>query len=91
MNIKTVKDFNAALKAGAFAWPGGYPLYFVTSDGEALSFKSAKKNARLIRDAIRDKDNYSGWRVVANDVNWEDAQLYCADTGERIESAYAED
>jgi len=31
-----------------------------------------------------------GWRVVACEANWEDAELYCDYSGERIESAYAE-
>lgn len=86
----TVEQFNAQLTSGAFAWPGGYPLYFITSDGGALSFESATKNADLIRAAITDKDD-SGWRVVGCEVNWEDAELYCDDTGKRIPSAYAED
>lgn len=90
MKTYSVSDFNAQLAAGPYAWPGGYPVYFVTADGLALSFKSAQKNADLIRSAIADRDNTGGWRVAGAEVNWEDAQLYCADTGERIESAYAE-
>ena len=31
-----------------YAWPGGYPLYVVLADGEALSVESAEKNWRLI-------------------------------------------
>lgn len=85
----TVSDFRRELKAGPYAWPGGYPRYFVMSDGEALSFKDAKENARQIMEAIRDRDN-SGWRVVGVDVNWEDPELYSAHSGERIESAYSE-
>lgn len=91
MNIKTVEDFNEALATGPYAWPGGYPLYFFTSDSAALSFKAAQANAELIREAIADNDTRCGWHVCGMDVNWEDAQLYCDDTGERIESAYAED
>ena len=89
MTINTISDFRKAVRNGPYVWPGGYPLYFLTSDGEALSFNAAKQERRSILEAIRDHDN-SGWRVVAMDVNWEDGDLHCAHTGERIESAYAD-
>jgi hypothetical protein len=77
--------------AEPYAWPGGYPRYFITSDGAALSYKAAETERRLIRRAIRTNDTRSGWRVVACDVNWEDPDLICDHTGARIESAYAEE
>jgi hypothetical protein len=85
-----VEEFNAALEAGPYAWPGGYPQYFITRDGAALSFQAAIDNADLIRESIADDCN-DGWQVVAIDVNWEDADLYCDHTNARIESAYAEE
>ena len=85
----TSEQFTADL-ANPYAWPGGYPRYFVTSDGAVLSFKSAKENAGLIVVSIDDNAN-DGWQVVGCDINWEDPELYCDDSGERIESAYAED
>jgi hypothetical protein len=89
MNINSISDFRRAVRNGPYAWPGGYPLFFITSDGEALSFEAVRERRREILEALRDKDN-SGWRVVAVDVNWEDADLHCAHTNKRIESAYAE-
>lgn len=85
----TLEQFNEQLASGPYAWPGGYPVYFVTSDGAALSFAAAKKEAELIRASIAEKSN-DGWQVVGADINWEDPQLYCEHTGQRIESAYAE-
>lgn len=90
MLIKSVFDFNKAMFDGPYAWPGGYPLYFIMSDGEALSFKAVEENACLIRDAIIQKDN-SGWRVVSIEVNYEDDELYCSHSGDKIECAYGED
>lgn len=90
MVIKTISDFRAAMRNGAYAWPGGYPLYFVMDDGEALSFKAAKENVRLILESIA-YDCRDGWRAVALDINWEDQDLVCAHTGERIESAYGDE
>ena len=91
MNIKTISDFRAAVRNGPHAWPGGYPLFFLTADGAAISFDGAKKDRRNILEAIRDNDSRSGWRVCAVDVNWEDSDLRCDVTGERIESAYGEE
>jgi hypothetical protein len=85
----TVDNFVRDL-AEPYAWPGGYPRYFITADGAALSYKAAETERRLIRRAIRTNDNTGGWRVVGCDINWEDAELYCDHTGYRIESAYAE-
>lgn len=88
--IKTVADFDAALEQGPYAWPGGYPLYFVLEAGEALSFDTAKEEADRIREELRDKCDPE-WRPIAVEVNWEDPHLYCAHTNRRIESAYAEE
>ena len=85
----TIEQFRADLSE-PYAWPGGYPRYFVTSDGAALSYKAAKDESELIETAIAE-DLSDGWRVVACDINWEDSDLYCDHTGERIESAYGED
>lgn len=78
------------LRSGPFVWPGGYPLYFVTDDGEALSFESVRANIRQVLRSIRDGAN-DGWRVLGVDVNYEDPALFCAHSGERIPSAYSED
>jgi hypothetical protein len=87
--INRVDQFNKALADGQYAWPGGYQMYFITSDGAALSYKAAEENATLIRDAIIDKSN-DGWQVVACDINYEDTELYCEHTGDRIPSSYEE-
>ena len=89
MATYSISDFRRDIRE-PYAWPGGYPRYFVTDDGAALSFKAAKQERRNILEAIRDQD-HSGWRVTGCDINWEDPSLYCDHTGERIESAYAED
>lgn len=89
MKIQTVSDFRRAMRHGPYAWPGGYPVHFVTSDGEALSFAAVRGNIRLVLDSIAHRHN-DGWRVIGLDVNYEDGDLYCAHTGDRIESAYAE-
>ena len=88
--ISTVAELKATLRAGAYAWPGGYPMYFVTTDGAALSFEAVRGNLRWCVWSL-DNDCNDGWQICACDINYEDAGLFCDHTGERIESAYAED
>lgn len=85
--MKTL-DFKNLIRE-PYAWPGGYPKYALMSDGEALCKTCAKDNAKIIIRAIRDK-SHDGWRVDAIDINWEDTDLYCANCGNNIESAYGE-
>ena len=89
MRQYTIEQFKQDL-CEPYAWPGGYPRYFITSDGAAISYKSAIHNQKLIIDSINESLN-DGWQLVGCDINWEDSGLYCDDTNERIESAYAEE
>ena len=88
MKIETIKDLRAALDSGPYAWPGGYPCYFITNDGAALSFDSVQSNIGEIEDSIERRLN-DGRRVVAMAINWEDPDLICDDSGKHIEAAYA--
>lgn len=90
MNINSISDFRKAIRNGEYAWPGGYPCYFITSDGAALSFDAVKRELRNILESIASKAN-DGWRIVALEINWEDAALYCEHTGQKIESAYGDE
>jgi hypothetical protein len=86
----TTTELKQALRSGKYTWPGAYPLFFITSDGAALSFEAVRENLRSVLWSIKNKVN-DGWRVVQADVNWEDGELTCDHTGERIESAYSEE
>ena len=87
-NIATLASIKRALR-DKYAWPGGYPLYIVMADGEALSIDAARAEWRNICHStlhgFRD-----GWQAAGVDVNWEDTDLTCAHTGAAIESAYGE-
>lgn len=87
--FKTVEEYKEAVKAGPYAWPGGYPLFYVTQDGGALCWDCAHDEEAEIIAAITD-DNDPQWRVCGYDINHEDASLHCDHCSERIESAYAE-
>jgi hypothetical protein len=90
MDIKTISDFRAAVRNGPFAWPGGYPLYWVMADGGACAFNVAKTERRNMLWALVNDCADPSWQPVALVINYEDSKLVCDHTGERIESAYAE-
>ncbi|HEX8838278.1 MAG TPA: hypothetical protein VF748_15150 [Candidatus Acidoferrum sp.] len=91
----TLLELKRRLRDGAYAWPGGYPLFFITSDGAALCFACVRKEWRnVVQDwiwAARRRYRGSGWLVEACDVNWEDPDLHCDHCSAQIESAYADD
>ena len=87
--IESVSDLKAVLRAGPYAWPGGYPLYFITNDGSALSFESVRENLVSIFDSIKSETN-DGWRIVSCQINYEDSDLVCDHSGLPIDSAYGE-
>ena len=58
---------------------GCYPLYYIDSDNNVLDPVCANNN-----------DEFT-YPLVYCEVNWEDTVLYCAQCGQKIESAYGED
>lgn len=90
MLIKSISDFRAAVRNGPYAWPGGYPLFWVMADGGACAFHVAKDERRFMLQALADNCRSDQWRPVALEVNWEDSLLRCDATGELIESAYGD-
>lgn len=87
-NIQKSIELRKAIRA-KHAWPGGYPMFLVMSDGECLCMECARKEYKQIaysnRHNLRD-----GWRSEAADINWEDTEMYCAHCNTKIESAYGE-
>lgn len=68
----------------SYAFPGGYPIFYVAKDNGVLCPKCAN-------DYKPERDNEDQLKPVACDVNWEDSALFCEHCNARIESAYAED
>lgn len=64
---------------------GSYPVYYVTKDGSALSAEAVLDTYSECCDP--DSDSY----VTGHDINWENEELYCGETGEQIECAYPSD
>lgn len=61
--IRTGRAFRESLRAGPYAWPGGYAVVYVCDDGAALCAKCAKSEAPQIIGAIR-AGARNGWRVI---------------------------
>lgn len=86
--IDDAASLESAIAQGSYSSVGSYPLFFITADGEAVAPDYIAKNKA---EALRRLEDGERARVIALEVNWEDPALYCTETNERIESAYAED
>jgi hypothetical protein len=89
----TLLEIKRQLRDGQYAWPGGYPKFFITEDGAALSFDTVRKEWRnVVWSHLAAKHNApnDGWRIAGCDINWEDSELVCDHSGQKIESAYGE-
>lgn len=76
------RDDNGELES--YAWPGGYPIYYLCEDGGILCPDCARQAEK---EGLSTPDNPQ-WHIVGAEVNWEDAHLNCDHCYKRIESAY---
>lgn len=72
------------LSTSPYTFPGGYPMFAITSDGAALCHKCCKSERRLIGTTTGN----DGWCVVALNINYENDHLYCDHCSSNIEAAY---
>ena len=72
-----------------YAWPGGYPMYLVMSDGEPMCCDCAIKEWNRIQESTVNHDK-DGWAAECVDINYEDPECYCCHCNKKIESAYAD-
>lgn len=71
------------LEYSLVAWPGCYPLVYLTEDNGCLCPKCANENINLCADNTDPQ-----WNVIESFINWEDDSLYCDHCNEIIEPAY---
>ena len=88
---KNSTEIRATIRAGEYAWPGGYPMFALMSDGDTLCFSCLKSQLDSIGPAMGDESDSSGWRVEAIDINYEDSDMVCASCSKQMESAYGND
>ncbi len=82
----TTKQVKDAIRS-KYAWPGGHPLYLVTSDGAALCINCGRGEWPRICRSMR-HNQHDGWNVLGVDINWEDVDLHCDHCSKPIEYAY---
>lgn len=96
MNAQTSIDIQTwDCKPIKYAWPGGYPVFYIAIEGYRndttgdleMSQHDRSEFVCCAECAAKREDRI----LIASDVNWEDASLYCDVCSERIESAYADD
>lgn len=87
----TLQEIKTELRAGKYAWPGGYPKYFLTADGEAMSFEAVKQEWKQIVYAHLQNNRRDLWYIEAVGINWEDETMICCHTNAAIECAYPSD
>ena len=63
----------------AFAWPGGYPMFYLDGNNSILCADCASESC---------SDDIPKFRPVACDVHWEGDPLTCEHCNTDIESAY---
>jgi hypothetical protein len=99
MFIKSKSELIEQLKYGQFAFPGGYPRYFVAKDCSCVCYKCLVPKGRCDQesdiesraiDAIDNPGSDKAWEIFYVDVNWENNSLTCDECNEKIESAYSE-
>lgn len=94
INVFSRKDLARFVRSGKYTPFGGYPVFFITIHGNPVSFDAVKANFKEFlrnsgHEAPESCDN--DMRIAFVEVNWETPDLFCTFTGNRIESAYAED
>lgn len=74
----------------AFSDIGGYPVYYLAADGEALCAPCVNAHTSEIAAAIAagPQTVNDDWRLIASDVNYENAHLNCDHCGKGIPPAY---
>lgn len=82
--IKNTLQLRAALREGPFAFPGGYVLSFITSDGALLCFDCVRDNYRSVSDSVRNGHS-DGWRVVSLAINYDgEDDEFCDHCGKQL-------
>lgn len=89
MSYQSLQQIKRAIR-DKYAWPGGYPMYLIMSDGGCLCMECARKEWRLICRAMMFPHYGGGWTAEGAEINWEDNELRCDHCGTEIEAAYGD-
>lgn len=60
--VNSTGDLKASLRVGDYAWPGGYEIVYITSDGALLCGDCVRKNIRSCFWSLRANCS-DGWEI----------------------------
>ena len=79
-NITIPRELASTIRAGKYAWPGGYEVFFITSDGGVICHSCTVAKYWNIADSVR-RDIDDGWRIVGAECSANidniDGEMYC--------------
>ena len=82
--IDTGRQLRATLRAGQYAFPGGYQLGFITSDGALICFDCVREELYNVIHSIRNEID-DGWRVIACDIVQDyESDEYCSHCNKQL-------
>ncbi len=85
MNEMTIAQVKETIRA-PYAWPGGYRILFLMSDGETILPGTACKN---FREVVQDMNDGCGdWQIAGSYIYNEGGPIFDAHTNEQIDSEY---
>jgi len=84
-NIATPSELASTIRAGGHAWPGGYEVFFIASDGGVICHDCTVAEYSNIVDSIR-RDINDGWRIVGAESSANiDGEINCGHCDGAIE------
>lgn len=81
MFIPNKEKMDEAIGMGRYAWPGGYPVYFIMKDDGIFCYSCMEKEQKK---AFQEDDEFTPSYI---DISWEN-EIHCSNCGEQIETAY---
>ena len=90
MNLEQIREPDGTLPA--FAWPGGYPVMYLFSDGAGCCAACANgQNGSIARTINESDDNPNdGWYIVGYWIHHEGEPAACEHCGSLTASAYGD-
>lgn len=73
-----------------YAWPGGYPIVYIASDGEPFCPDCANDEGFRLEPNIPGEDDRDGFLLVGYAIHWEGPPEICGHCGAEIESVYGD-
>ena len=75
-------------KAASYAWPGGYPLIYITAEGDVACPDCVNSEDQFV--IASEKDHWRVWPIEGVQIHYEGAPEICCHCNTEIESAYGD-